>query len=139
MGKIPIGGEKHINTMGKANGCYARVMHFRPDEFGPAGEPGKMSKMGRSLGEKQKRLALKPVFQKCQCHVDGSRRAVDARMGNNTDELMEAGPRNGPWRGVIAKSRETLYGSPVKRGVLPVGIDKNIGINGNHAVQAFGS
>src|SRR5688572_9118044 len=62
---------------------------------------------------------------------------INTRMRDNREEFMHAWPRNGPIRRGFRKLGDPPECGSVKRGVLAMGVDENVGIDGDHAPRSW--
>lgn len=118
--------------MGEAEGCDAGIVNLWAGQFCATREPCELEKMSFCLREENEGLALEPVFEKGKSGIDGTGRAVDAGVGRDADELVDAGPGNRPGGVAVAEMVERGEGWVMKRGVLPMGVDEDVGIQGDH-------
>jgi len=134
-GEVAVGGVEHLDAVGEAEGGDAGIVDFRAGELGPAGQAGELPEVGFAFGEEQEGFALEPVLKKGQGGINGSARAVNAGVGGDAEEFVEAGPGNRPGTKRITESFERVECHGVKSRVLPVGIDEDIGVQCDHAVS----
>lgn len=131
-GEIAVCGVEKVDAVGKAERGDAGIVNEGAGELGVAGQNGQFSKMGFAFGKQHERRAGQPIFEKIQGGFERRGWAVDTKMGDNAKELMQAGPRNGPGCGAVAELIDDIQGRDMKWGILPMGIDEDIGIQGYH-------
>ena len=59
-------------------------------------------------------------------------RIVDARMGDNSEKLVQAGPRNSPGRAAFGKVGQVTGSPRVEFRVPPVRVNQNVGVDRDH-------
>jgi len=113
------GGYSSIMNLGASN---ASVSHDR-NQLGPVTLLLRQQCQGRRL---------QPCFDLFYRGSQRRWRGIDSWMRHNGKELVKARPGNGPGRAIFSQSCDVCGSGVMPGGILAVGIDEEIGIDGDH-------
>ena len=95
--EIPIAGDQLLDTMGQANGSHSRIVNDRPANTRPLSESRKNGGEGVGLRQESDGRRLHPCSQLRPSLVRTTRGCFpDLRVRHDTEELINARPRNRP-------------------------------------------
>ena len=80
------------------------------------------------LSEKNDRGRFQPCVDLLDCGGQRGRRIVDARVGDDREKFMQAGPGNRPGRTSFGQLRDATRGTRVERRIAPVRVNENVGV-----------
>lgn len=134
--KIAVGRPELAHTVVKAERGDARVVDLRPSHLSHCGERAELLKVPGTFCEQLKPRAGEERVHKRQGLGQGGRWLIDARMRCYGQKLVNAGPGKRPRCGLAPQGINGGFGCRMKRAVLAVRIDQQVGIEGNHAPRA---
>ena len=93
----------------------------------------------RRLRSKLEVRRLEPGGNLIQGDVERRRRIIDARVGDDGDELVQARPGDRPARRALRQSGDAGVGAVVPEGIGAVRVDEQIGVDRDHARVSYAS
>lgn len=130
--EIPIRGPQFAHPVETAERGHAGVVHRRASD--PALDQGgtQAGPVPLDLGEENKARSFEPRLYLIQRGFQRAGRSEDPRMGDNREELVDAGPRDAPGRSVLGELRDPCGRCPVPLGIFAVSVDEEIRIDRDH-------
>lgn len=114
-----------------AQGRDARVMDLRSGDSSPCENCSQRRPVVRRLGQEHQGWRPEPGVHLVESARQGRRRGVDAGMGDDGEKLVNTWPGDRPGRGPFCKFRNSLRGRIVKRRILAVSVDQDVGVDGD--------
>src|SRR5260370_4389830 len=109
-----------------------RIVNTRPGHTACCQQGAQIGPMLFRLGEQYERRRLKQQIDVVESNGERCRRTVYSRACHNSEEFMQAGPGNGPCRTALGQLREAAHRRLVKRSILAVRVDQDVGVEGYH-------
>src|SRR5208282_5194213 len=130
--KIAVGGPEFGYAMVQTKRGHTGIMDARSLQPGSPGQFTKFVEVPRALRQELQIARRPPGVHRREGRFQESWRMVDTLMGDNGDKLVNAGPGHRPNRASPPQLLEALLGCRMKFAVLPVRVNQQIGINGDH-------
>lgn len=120
------------NPVGETQRGNARVVHQRARN--PSGRQGLSEHVPVRLvlREWHQRRRLQPGADLIEGHGERCRGPVDARMRDDRQKLVKAGPWDGPRGSPLGKTGHRLERCGVPSGILAMGVNEDVRVDGNH-------
>ena len=131
-GEVAVGGPEFLHAVVEAEGGDAGIVDFGASDFSREREFAQFLEVSWSFAEEAEGGARLPGGEGVQGGDEGRGWLVNFWMSHDGQELMKAGPRDGPRAFRIGESGEFLVRSFVPRRVLAVGVDQDVGVDRDH-------
>jgi len=130
--EVSVGSPEFGDAVLLANRRDSGIVHARPSDFGSDQQRPKDRPVISGFTDQVQPGALQPCFDLVNGNLDRGRWVENPRMGNDTEELMQARPCNGPGGFRIGQRFDPIEGNLVERTVLPMRVHQDVGVNRNH-------
>ena len=132
-GEIPIRRPEFAHAVVQAQSGDAGVVNARAGESGSQCQVAKFFEIPGAFRKDVQTAACHPRLHGRKGFREGRGWPENSIMGNDTDEFMDARPRDRPWRGLMPQGINQFLCLCVKFAVLAVRINQQVGINRDHA------
>ena len=133
-GEVPVSGNEFRDAMLEAESDNVRVMN--EIACGPRLANGsiKHAKVPPRLSEQNERGRSQHPFEIGQDNLERDRRMKDARVSDDPEEFVNAGPRDGPGESSFDERSQDLEGRVMVLARLNLSVDQDVGVNRLHGL-----
>ena len=129
--EVPVGGPELADAVLPADRRHARVVDLGPGNLRRREEGFQLLPVPFRLPEQHQGRRLQPGVDLRDGPPDGRRGSEDPWMRGDGEKLVDARPRDRPGRPPFGQAGDAIEGGPVPGRLLAVGVDEEVGVDGD--------